>query len=269
MGSGDGAGGAHGALHRLAERDPGHGAGGLRDGPGPRCGPRPVRLGPAAAPGAGRRRLDPAGRGVGVLGRVAGAGHPAGSTARRQSGLLFRDDPAPWLERFASFPVTLAYHPPQLAIALAGLVLVPWAWSRRELVHPPAIILWTGAACSLVLVAFVRPGAYTYFGATLFLFNALFALGFSRFVAAPSPDLRRAGWVAVAVCVAISGRSLVAHVWYASRLPDAERPGLAAQSVRAIVPAGDLVAVTPRHWHAFQGRNPWRDAFLAALSERC
>jgi hypothetical protein len=152
-----------------------------------------------------------------------------------------------------------------LAISLAGLVLVPWAWSRRELVHRPAIILWSGAAFSLALVAFLRPGAYTYFGATLFLFNPLFALAFSRFVADPSPGLRRAAWVAVAVCVVVSGRTLVDHAWYASRLPDAERPGQAAQLVRTVVPAGELVAVTPRHWHAFQGRNPWRDAFLAAL----
>jgi len=143
-------------------------------------------------------------------------------------------------------------------------VFLPVAWGQRELRAAPAACLWGSAVGSLALVGLLRPTAYTYSGASLMLGVPLFALVVSRYVSGGAPGmLRGAAWAAITLCVLIGGRDEVRHLRTWATIPSDQTSAAAERRLRELVPAGDLVAVTPRHWHVFQGRNPWRDAFLS------
>ena len=170
-----------------------------------------------------------------------------------------------WFERLMEIPKNFAFQPPQLPVALVGLFSVPMAWLNRGLRNGPLAIIWCTVVASILLVVVVRPTAYTYFGATLALCAPCFALAMSRFLP-ESPDWQRLlTWCLVACCVLVSYRDLFQFARSWTHLPTEEQALVAQERLHSWISPGELVAVTSRHWYAFQGRNPWREAFFSTL----
>ena len=65
-----------------------------------------------------------------------------------------------------------------------------------------------------------------------------------------------------ALIACAQGATLGMTAW---RMPNEERPDAVYQRLRSVIPAGEPVATLSLHWHAFQGRNPWRDALFSGL----
>ena len=61
---------------------------------------------------------------------------------------------------------------------------------------------------------------------------------------------------------AVAGRDPLWLAIQAWRFPAADRPAAVLAELQALIPTDALVATTPRHWHAFQNRNPWRQTAI-------
>lgn len=173
----------------------------------------------------------------------------------------------PWLTKMRQLPATWLFHPPQLPVALVGLCAAPLAWRGAWRKRANEWTLWSAATCALILVALARPTAYTYFGATFAMLTPLFACGMARFVGRDNPRaLRCLGWLLVVICAGLGARDQLHRLAAWPRVPAELRPAAVATRLRELIPPGDRVVATPRHWQVFQGRNPWRDAFLSTRS---
>lgn len=174
-------------------------------------------------------------------------------------------NPAPYLDRLHAFPSTLFFNASQLP-GLAIVMLLPLAWFQGESRSRPAERLWLTAVIGLVVTAVLRPSAYTYVGAAFMLATPCFGLAASRFVA-NSGILGKVGAAVVLLCVLYACHDLGRFFGEMGHWNSGESPDVALAELQRLVPAGDTVAVTPRHWHVFQGRNPWRDAYLSSLRD--
>jgi hypothetical protein len=171
-------------------------------------------------------------------------------------------------ERLGRFATTVFYNPPQLPATLFVLVVFPMAVARRgwRRVEPVALALLSAGVAGIVGVALLRPIAYTYLGASQMLLLGCFAPAAAWLATADDRGKARLGLAIAGLCALVafkdSGTALVA----CARQPATERAEGAYARLADSVPPEDLVAVTPRHWHLFQGRNPWRDVYFSSLT---
>lgn len=151
----------------------------------------------------------------------------------------------------------------QLAANLLALFAFPGyvavaGWRRAA---PMSLALYVAAVLGIIAVATMRPVAYTYLGASMMLLLPCLGPAVARYM----QRSRRAGLGLLVPCV---GLALLHVAWLGLltfRLPPPERPRVAYARLAEIIPPGDSVAVVSVHWYPFQGRNPWRDAFLTGV----
>lgn len=168
--------------------------------------------------------------------------------------------------RIARFVATVSYNPAQIPAMLLTLVLLPMVLAKRgwRRIEPLTLAMASTALLGFCLLFLFRPGAYTYFGATQLVLLGCFAPAMARLTAGDWASARL-GLAIVALCAIVACRDVGTAVVASRGLPAAERAAGAFAALTATIPEDDLVAVTPRHWHAFQGRNAWRDAYFSSL----
>jgi hypothetical protein len=115
--------------------------------------------------------------------------------------------------------------------------------------------------CGIGIIVVLRPGAYTYLGATQILLLPCFGAAISRYVKGPARAIRL-GLGIVVFCTAFTFQQAVALVASTWTLPPAEHWDEVCNRLTAIIPPGEQVDVTGRHWYCFQGRNPWYEVYF-------
>jgi hypothetical protein len=175
-------------------------------------------------------------------------------------------------EKIYAFANTVLFNPPQLSASVLLLVFFPAVVAGRgwRQVEPLALALYITGLLGLVAVAAARPAAYTYVGATLILLLPCFGPGIARFLGRSGPSGRLGFGLGLAVltcCTTIAYKDVARLGVLTWKLPHEERPDQVFQRLTTVISPGELVAVTPRHWYAFQGRNPWREAYLSSRAD--
>ena len=123
-----------------------------------------------------------------------------------------------------------------------------------------AVALWGGGVAGLALLLVVRPAAYTYFWACAMVMAPVLALVFAHYLDdVARPALGRA---VVGIVVLLAWGDPLRNLVGALALPAKQRPDVAYEAIRAVVPPQVPVAITARYWYAFQDRNPWRNALF-------
>jgi len=166
------------------------------------------------------------------------------------------------------------YAPYQLPFVLLGAMLLRGALvtsrSRESLLSPAVkeltIVQIRRAALATTIVSLAailiggcwRADSYVYLWAALtLLFPYLaFALGAAIEKATSNERLLLAAMTFVATMVAL--RDPVTLAINAGEFPVEDRPAAMFAHLHDRIPPTDVVATTPRFWHAFQNRNPWR-----------
>jgi hypothetical protein len=171
-------------------------------------------------------------------------------------------------ESLGAFAHTVLFNPPQLAASCVLLVFFPVAMVNSR--WRPAIgsALYLTGILGIAGIALVRPSAYTYLGATQMLLLPCFGPAISRFLTRRESHVRRAiGLVALSCCVVVTYRDVGRLCLMTQTLPNHQQPDAVFSHLKQTIPAGQPVVVTPRHWYAFQGRNPWREAYLSSRND--
>jgi hypothetical protein len=123
-----------------------------------------------------------------------------------------------------------------------------------------AAVLYAVGLSTLGLNLYLRPWAYTYCWASMELTAPCLAVALVRYLADAG---NRTLGIALALAVAgVAWGDPVRGVTAALSQPAEEAPRAVFAALQAAVPPGEKVAVTSRHWLAFQGRNPWREAIF-------
>ncbi len=165
---------------------------------------------------------------------------------------------------------TVAYYPPQLPAVALLLVGFPLAVRRSGLrqIDSLAVAIYFAGCVGLVLLAVMRPTAYTYLGATFMLLLPCLAVAIEN-LSTDSDNRAYPKWgmgMVVAVCCLLPAyRHAASMVQRTLHQTEDSQVDAVIARLRKIVPRGDRVAVTARHWHAFQGRNPWREAYFTSV----
>jgi len=184
-----------------------------------------------------------------------------------------------WLVQLGRLGSSYLYSPgqaPATALLLVGLLVVALRGRdpRRSIPGEVWSLLGTGVV-GILVVAVLRPEAYTYLGAMQMLLLPCLGVSMIGYVhdsqETPRPDRERRpyriGLVRglIIACLVFAAKDIAVTVWFNARLQPEERADSVAQRLREWIPESDRVAVTARHWHVFQGRNDWREAFFSSL----
>jgi hypothetical protein len=142
--------------------------------------------------------------------------------------------------------------------------LRPVAGGEAYAARACAVAIYVSAMVGLLLGIGRRPWAYTYFWASAEVFFACLPLVLAAVLTdKDNPMLGRVVSVVILV-IAWCGPAQTLG-WYVLEAPEARQDGATAELHR-LIPPGECVQTTTRHWMAFEGRNPWRDAIF--LSKR-
>lgn len=167
--------------------------------------------------------------------------------------------PATFPNRLRTFSLSILFDTPR-AIALISIVLLPFRFPRVAL-SKLEISLLLISALGLLTLLILRPGAYTYLGATLVLLIPSLVATLAPFVVHQG-RVSIPGLITVAACLGISQKDVIQSVSSIVRVPRELTANVCIEEIRDIIPSGDLVGVSPRHWYALQNRNPWRELFF-------
>ena len=185
---------------------------------------------------------------------------------------------------------SLLYSPGQLpatALTWCGLIAIVFRGRSAWRAIPfEALAMGATSVVGFAVLCFTRPEAYTYLNAIQMLLLPCLGVAVAAF--ATDVDHARTGDKdahpegvphlfmqhgfmrslivsgTLAVCVIAAIRDPGTVAWNHSKLSTSETAGEVASHLRGWIPATDRVAVTARHWHAFQGRNDWREAFFCS-----
>jgi hypothetical protein len=158
------------------------------------------------------------------------------------------------------------YAPYQLPFVLVGAMLLRGAlvaFRARESVLSSAVRRAALATTIISLAAILvggcwRADSYVYLWAALMLLFPYFgfAVGSAIEKASSKERLLLAAMTIAATIVAL--RDPVTLAINAGEFPPEDRPAAMFAHLHERIPPSDVVATTPRFWHAFQNRNPWR-----------
>jgi hypothetical protein len=171
--------------------------------------------------------------------------------------------PLSFRKNLGQFANSLLLNRSQLPILILTLVLFPLLcgagrWRRL----PPTLpALFAAGACGIGIVATLRPDTYTWLGAAGMLLLPCFGPALNRYLSGPTREVRF-GLVILFFCTTFTfqqAAALFASTW---ALPRAERFDQVCKRLTTIIPPGDLVGLTGRHWYCFQDRNPWYEAYF-------
>jgi hypothetical protein len=152
------------------------------------------------------------------------------------------------------------YAPYQLPFVLFGVMLLPRALARPWTPERQAALATTVISVAAILVGGAwRADSYVYlWAALLLLFPYLaFAIG-TAMAQATAVGERRLLLVILSVVTLVALRDPVNLAINAAQFPAEDRPQAVFARLHERVPPTDVVVTTPRFWHAFQNRNPWR-----------
>lgn len=149
-----------------------------------------------------------------------------------------------------------------LPVLLVTLLATPVALAERP--HRIPAALFGAGLVGLWIVLGFRPAAYTYLWASAMVLAPCFAVAWHRYL---TGEPRLALGIGLALC-AFAWVDPARNVVAASTLPEAEKPDEVIAALREAIPPRELVAVTARHWSAFQGRNPWREVIFLTRRNR-
>jgi hypothetical protein len=169
-----------------------------------------------------------------------------------------------WLATCAE---SVGHEPFLLPAALFTIGVFPAVYATMQATAPElrrdariAAVVYAVAVGSLPISLYLRPYAYTYVWANFELLAPCLAIALVRYLGDASNRAFGAG-IAAAIALVAWGDPLRDVAAAAVQTPD-ERASAVIASLQAAIPAGDVVCTTSRHWLAFQGRNPWRDAIF-------
>ncbi len=165
---------------------------------------------------------------------------------------------------------TLSYNSPQHAATIVIVVFFPMFVLRKGLrdVSPDALAIYATGVFGILAVAGLRPAAYTYLGTAQMLLLPCFGLAMGMFVERAGARMATwLGWMAVAICVLVSLKTVAGYALLSSRLPYHERAPSAYQQVLELIPQDATVGVSYRHWYAFQGRYDWLNVDWCAWTD--
>ncbi len=172
----------------------------------------------------------------------------------------------------ARFADSVGYVPGLLPTLLLAALLLPRAlWAGRKRAMPAMVPAFAAmAALGTLGAAAWRADSYVYlWSAWLLLLPAgTYALAWLMAMAPHTGERRFLAALGLgAACLALRDPVLLAvQPW---QFPAADRPDAVFAELQALIPADAVVATTPRHWQAFQNRNPWRQtAIIDWIDER-
>ncbi|TVQ86528.1 MAG: hypothetical protein EA397_20230 [Deltaproteobacteria bacterium] len=123
-----------------------------------------------------------------------------------------------------------------------------------------ALALYTTGVGTLLIASVYRPWAYTYAWGSIFILFPSIGVILVRFLQdADHPWMGRL-MIGVLIVLAWTGPARAVYAW--SMDDPSHRVDESFARIQFEVPAGEVVGVTSRHWTAFHGRNPWRDALF-------
>jgi len=156
------------------------------------------------------------------------------------------------------------YAPYQLPFVLLGVMLLPRALARPWTPERRAALATTVVSVVAILAGGAwRADSYVYlWAALLLLFPYLaFAIG-TALKQAKSAGERRLLLAMTAAATLVALRDPVALAINAAQFPVEDRPQAVFARLHERIPTSGIVATTPRYWHAFQNRNPWRQTAI-------
>ena len=171
--------------------------------------------------------------------------------------------PPSFEKNLRQFSDALLFNRLQLLPMVLTLVLFPLLCLRTGWRRVPAALLaqFVAGVCGIGTIAILRPIAYTYLGAAQILLLPCFGSAISQYLRGP-PAAMRLGLGILALCTAFTFKQATALVASSLTLPQAERCDEVYHRLTTIIPPGELVDITGRHWYCFQGRNPWYEVYF-------
>ena len=163
------------------------------------------------------------------------------------------------MEKIRSYLGAVEFDPPRLLVYVV-VGLAPFVWRERSPVRGEVALGGVAFVASIGLL-FVRPTAYTYVGAVTMLLVPLFSTTMSRFICGAG-ERSKIGIFITLACLALAQRDGARYMFAAMTARESDSFAVNRDELTQLIPAGDLVGVSPRHWYAFQGRNPWRELFF-------
>jgi hypothetical protein len=152
------------------------------------------------------------------------------------------------------------YAPYQLPFVLLGAMLLrgalasPWSPEKRA-----ALATTVVSVVAILVGGCWRADSYVYLWAALMLLFPYFAFAVgSALEKANSATERRLLVVMLCAATIVSLRDPATLAINAAEFPAEDRPAAMFAHLRERIPPTDIVATTPRFWHAFQNRNSWR-----------
>ena len=170
-------------------------------------------------------------------------------------------------QRFRALRTTILFNPTQLAATVITIRFFPPLMIARGRQQTTGSALYLAGVIGVIAVLVFRPRAYTYLGATQMLLLPCFGPAVAVIMhSSQSTARRRLGTTVLIGCVLLAISHVVDLGRWTWQLPHDQRQQPAYARLAELIPPGEPVAVTARHWYVFQGRNPWRDAFFSALT---
>jgi hypothetical protein len=158
---------------------------------------------------------------------------------------------------------SLFYCRPQAPVFLATLALFPWVYraSVEKSQQPNALALYVTSWLALAGLACIRPEATTYISIVEMLLVPCFISALARYLGRAAAD-QRWGFVFLGLFVAFASYQAVQLATLPWRWNEAERCDAVCDRLHALIPPGELVNITGRHWYCFQGRNRWHETYF-------
>lgn len=149
---------------------------------------------------------------------------------------------------------------PQLPVLFLTIAL--FLGQNRRYISPNLLAIYLTSLLALTFLLITRPEGYTYLGAVEILLLPCFIPAMSRYLLEPEANVRF-GYLLLLLLTLFACQKAVQEATLPWRWNPTERHDEVYRRLREVIPPGDLVNITGRHWDCFQGRNPWLEvAFL-------
>ncbi len=168
-----------------------------------------------------------------------------------------RPKPPSILNNLDEFWNSLLITRPQLPVLFVTAAL--FLGQHRRSITPNLLAIYITSMLGILFLLVTRPESYTYLGAVEMLLLPCFIPAMSRYLLEPATD-SRFGYLLLLFLTLFASQKAVQEATLPLRWNPAERHDEVYRRLREVIPPGELVNITGRHWDVFQGRNPWLEA---------